>query len=310
MSDRLPPLQSLRALEALYLGRSVMRAAELLNVTHSAVSHQIRVLEGWTDHALFRRDGRRTSLTDAGESLAQIVHLSFDAIRHEMDRLPLRSRRPVTVAALPIIAADWLVPRLPTLLEAHPEIVLHIAYAISDQPTVPEADLTILFSEPGGAPPGARALLSGAAAPVCSPDYLARHPIAGDGDLRRATLLHDEDQRMWSLWFDAAGIEFPGASGGHRLFLEGSSLLCAAALAGHGIGLCRLALIAPHLRDGRLVRVSPTTIDTDRCYYLSPHRPDSGDPSVDTVAEWLVRQAEWAMERAPIRSEDERLAPL
>ena len=291
MSDRLPPLQSLRALEALHLGKSVMGAAELLNVTHSAVSHQIRVLEGWSGQALVRRDGRRTALTAAGESLAQIVHQSFDAIRHEMDRLPLRSHRPVTVAALPIIAADWLVPRVPALLEEHPGIVLHIAYAIADQPASPEADLTILFSEAGGVPPGAQPLLSGEAVAVCSPDCLARHPIASDDDLRQASLLHDEDQRMWSQWFAAAGVEFPGAGGSHRLFLEGSSLFCAAALAGHGVALCRRALIGKHLEAGRLVQVSPTTIDADRCYYLSPPRTESGDPSVETVAAWLLAQA-------------------
>ena len=292
MPDRLPPLQSLRALEALHLGKSVMRAAELLNVTHSAVSHQIRVLEGWSGQALVRRDGRRTALTAAGESLAQIVHQSFNAIRHEVDRLPLRSRRPVTVAALPIIAADWLVPRIPALLEDHPEIVLHVAYAIADQPASPEADLTILFSESGGVPPGAQPLLSGEAVAVCSPDCLARHPIACDDDLRTAPLLHDEDQRMWSQWFAAAGVEFPGTSGRHRLFLEGSSLFCAAALAGHGVALCRLALIGNHLDAGRLVQVSPTTIDADRSYYLSPPSPDADDPSVDTVAAWLLEQAE------------------
>ncbi len=63
MSARLPPLNPLRAFEAAARHGSVTRAAKELNVTHGAVSHQIRSLEATLKVKLLERGARRVRLT-------------------------------------------------------------------------------------------------------------------------------------------------------------------------------------------------------------------------------------------------------
>ena len=113
---RLPPLKALRALEAIHLTGSVTGAAQQLSVSHSAISHQVRILEDWSVTPLFSRNGRTTVLTKAGHSLATTTHRAFDEVRHEIDRLPLRQVSPITIATLPLLATEVILPKLSLLI--------------------------------------------------------------------------------------------------------------------------------------------------------------------------------------------------
>ena len=288
---RLPPLHALRALEALHLTGSVTRAAEYLNVTHSAVSHQIRQLEEWSGRAMVRRVGRQSRLTEQGESLARVARESFDAIRHEVDRLPLRSRRPVSIAALPIVAAEWLMPRLPDLLESHPEVSMHLSYALSDRPRQPEPDIAILFGLADGLGPEDLPLLAGDAAPVCAPALFEKYDQDPEKTLQLGAHLHDEDLRMWPDWQHAAGLRPNAEAPQPQIYLEGSSLLRSAAIVGHGIALCRLALLEEDLSANRLVQLSEITTDREWVYYARSTAARRTDASVAAVLSWLETRA-------------------
>ncbi len=289
---RLPPLRALRALEALHLTGSVSHAADRLAITHSAVSHQIRLLETWLGRALAHRVGRHTRLTEEGESLARVTAEAFDTIRHEIDRLPLRSRRPITVAALPIIATEWLLPRLPALTAAlGGPASLHLSYAHSDRPLRPEPDMTILFARHDALAPEDVPLLPGDAVPVCTPAFLARFAGNAESALAAGPFLHDEDLRLWRDWFDASGCATALSADPPQLFVEGSSLLRAAALEGLGIALCRRALITRDVAEARLVVLSAVATDTDWSYVLRVSAARRGDRHVDAVAEWLAAVA-------------------
>lgn len=292
MEHRLPPLRALRAIEAIQQTGSVTNAARRLNVSHSAVSHQIRQFEAWSGVTVMHRNGRRASLTDSGESLARVVHEAFDAIRHEMDCLTLRAKAPVTIAALPLVAAQWLLPRMPGFLADNPDISLHLSYAHSDRSALPEPEISILFGKRNRLPSDAIPFLPGAALPVCAPTYLAKHPDAADGDLAAATLLHDEDLRLWHAWFQRAGIPFNESDPRGQLYFEGSSLLREAALTGQGVAICRSALIAEDLRVGRLVGLSAITVDDGALYYirLSPRTERSS--SIERIVTWLTASSQ------------------
>lgn len=64
-----PPLNALRGFEAAARLGSFHKAAEELHLTQSAISQQIRSLEGYLEQPLFFRNGRKVSLTDAGFDL-------------------------------------------------------------------------------------------------------------------------------------------------------------------------------------------------------------------------------------------------
>ena len=76
MQTRLPPLNSLRAFEASARHRSFTRAAEELNVTPAAISHQIKGLEEVLGARLFRRAKGTLMLTDEGQRLGRVMALS------------------------------------------------------------------------------------------------------------------------------------------------------------------------------------------------------------------------------------------
>ena len=87
MRRHLLPLSALRAFEAAARLGSFKSAAEELAVTPTAVSHQIRALEAQTGLALFERQVRKVSLTDAGAQLYPVLHEGFDAFESALDRL-------------------------------------------------------------------------------------------------------------------------------------------------------------------------------------------------------------------------------
>src|SRR5216684_2947281 len=61
--SRLPPLNAIKAFEAAARLGSFTRAAEELNVTHGAVSRQIRMLEDWLGARLFLRTSRNAVIS-------------------------------------------------------------------------------------------------------------------------------------------------------------------------------------------------------------------------------------------------------
>jgi DNA-binding transcriptional LysR family regulator len=284
---RLPPLTALRTLEALHLTGSVTGAAQWLRVSHSAVSHQIKLLEEWSDTPLFLRHGRITTLSDAGQSLATIAHGAFDAIRHEIDRLPLRRYRPVSVAALPIIATQLVLPHMTAFLSTTPGLRVHLSLALTDRPTNPAPDLEIKFVRRAALMASDMALLPGDAVVACAPQVLAR--FGGDWALllREAPLIHDEDLRMWPAWHEMTGQVRAEGAGDAQMILEGSGLIHAAVLGGLGVGFVRRALVGHDITAGRLCVRDDRVIDADWVYVLraDPRRVD--DPDVARVIDWL-----------------------
>lgn len=255
---------------------SFRAASEALFVTQSAVSRQIRHLEEWFGLPLFDRSSGRPKLYSWGETLARDLTLAFDNMETACRRVR-RHARPdaLVVAAIPSVAVCWLIPRLPRFHKLHPEVQLQVVYAHHGQQIdFDMVDLALVFSDrnPGG--PGLRAsqFLSGTSLPVCAPTLLSGPPQQfspqqfSTEQFLEVGLLHDTDLSGWQLWFERAGLPLPERLPGP--VFEDFNLLRAAALAGQGVALCPLAMIAPDLAHGRLVRMSDITVLEDFDYYL------------------------------------------
>src|ERR1700730_6839521 len=118
-----PPLNALRAFEAAARHLSFTRAADELNVTQAAISHQVKALEELLGVKLFRRVPRRLLLTDEGQALLPDLHDAFNRLALAVERISARSAAgTLTVSSMTTILMTWLVPRLPRFQEAHPEI--------------------------------------------------------------------------------------------------------------------------------------------------------------------------------------------
>jgi LysR family glycine cleavage system transcriptional activator len=288
--SRLPSLNALRCFEAAARSGSFSRAAEELNVTQSAVSHQVRQLEQWFGISLFDRMGRQTMPTPKGQELARSLAEAFDIVAAACRRIAQSEAGPaLTIAALPSIATIWLIPRLSRFFEEHPEVSVKVIYAFADQKIdFEETDIAILWGP--GEWQGCRStrLLPGNTVAVCNPSYLDKEgPFNVPQAILGKPLLHDTDRLDWQNWMRHAGLKHAGPSPGP--IFQDFNLLRAAALAGQGIALCPRSLIADDLASGRLVQLFDTEIKLDYAYSIiepasiAKRRSDA----IDLFKEWL-----------------------
>src|SRR4029079_1615995 len=120
MAARLPSLNGLRAFEAAARHLSFTQAASELNVTQTAISHQIRRLEEELGMRLFVRQNRALALTPQAKAYLPGVRAAFNDLRLATDRLLRRDDDHVlTVSTLASLAAKWLLPPLTAFQAAH-----------------------------------------------------------------------------------------------------------------------------------------------------------------------------------------------
>ena len=291
MARRLPPLNALRAFEAAARHLSFTKAADELNVTQAAISHQVKALEERLGVVLFRRLNRALLLTDAGQGFLPPLREAFDQMAAATERLRVDDSRGVlTLTTLPSIAARWLVPRLGRFREAHPDIDLRIDASQHLTDFVREnVDIALRYG--GGEWDGMRAdrLMTEDFFPVCSPRLLDRHPpLREPADILHHTLLHDNSPTDWTMWFLAAGIEGGDPTRGPAF--TDSSLVLQAAAEGQGVALGRGVLAAADLKAGRLVRPFDLSLEAKYAYYLVCPQATAESPKIASFRAWLLAE--------------------
>src|SRR6202166_1634102 len=233
MPRRLPPLNALKAFEAAARSESFTRAAQELNVTQGAVSHQVKALEATLGIKLFNRERQRLVMTEAGRDYLAVVRDAFDQIAVGTERLMQRQSSGVLpVSTSPDFAAKWLVYPLGRFAESHPEIDLRVS-ATAHQVDFAREDVDVAVRHGDGKWPELDVvrLCSERLFPVCSPKLVAgRIRITAASDLLKFPLLRLDDWKTWTKWFAAAGIVGPVA---HGPALHRASMVIHAAGDGH-----------------------------------------------------------------------------
>jgi LysR family glycine cleavage system transcriptional activator len=298
MSRRLPPLNSLRAFEAVARHLSISKAAEELSVTPAAVSHQIKTLEDHLGVALFRRDKRNLLLTDAGQACLPGIREAFERLSSaigEIDSLGLGGI--LTVSVAPSFAAKWLVPRLDRFQTNNPEIDVRVSASmqITDF-SRDDVDMAIRYGAGRYPELVVERLMTEAVFPVCSPKLMkGKDPLKSPQALKSHALLHDdspdgdESCPTWAMWLKAAGIEEVDASRGPRF--NQSSLVIEAAILGRGVALAKGTLAAADLAEGRLVKPFELSVPVDFAYYVVCPKSKLNLPKVALFRDWLRLEA-------------------
>src|SRR6266852_555486 len=193
MLRRLPPLNALKAFEAAARSESFTRAAEELNVTQGAVSHQVKALEATLGIKLFNRERQRLVITEAGRDYLAVIRDALDRIAVGTERLVQRQNAGVlTVSTSPDFAAKWLVYRLGRFAEAHPSIDLRISATLHHVDFAREdVDLAVRHGDGSWAGLDVVRLSSEQLFAVCSPQLLVgRQRISKPSDVLKFPLLH------------------------------------------------------------------------------------------------------------------------
>jgi LysR family glycine cleavage system transcriptional activator len=293
MRRKIPSLQALACFEAAARHESYTRASQELALTQSAVSRQISILEGFLGVALFRRTRHGVLLTVRGAEYLNQIGPRLQGL--EQDTLDCMSNRGqggiVHLAAVPTFATRWLIPRMPQLKLAHPQITVHIE--TSTRPFM-FADTAFDAALYAGTPDqvnnwaGTRAtrLMSEVVVPVCSPQFFDRGRKLTPAIMAKLPLLQQSTRPLgWRHWFDAAGVTASNALAGPRYELF--SMTAAAAAQGMGLALVPRMLIEDELARGELVVACEGQQMVERAYYLvTPERAEERS-STKQFLNWL-----------------------
>jgi LysR family glycine cleavage system transcriptional activator len=299
--SRLPPFIALRALEAAARHRSYSRAAEELNVTHGAVSQQIRRLEEELGTRLFLRAGNDMQPTPAAVKLAAQVSGAIELMQAGVAELRAEACcAPLVLSTVHAFAGRWLTHRMARMPEAVGEIELKVDVRLSNFVS-DGVDAAIRHGQ--GPWPGVESvhLFAESFYVVGSPAFLQRHPVRSHDDIARVPLLHHTEY-PWALWFEGHGLPTPGLPRGPRF--DDSLVLTDACLQGLGLALVREWLVEQDILSGRLVKALPGAVRA-RADYSFVWRADSPKlPRVLALRDWLLAEARASMATCP----DEALA--
>jgi LysR family glycine cleavage system transcriptional activator len=295
MRRRLPPLKTLPAFELAADRLSFSEAASELNVTHGAVSRQIRSLETTLGVPLFHRRNRRIELTEAGRLLLpgvrQALHL-LEACTVQVATSPREGA--LVVSCVATFMMRWLIPRLYAFNTLHPRIEVRLS---ASHAPVDFARAGIDIAIRRGKPPWPRNVvaspfLADRVGPVCAPALVKGRAGLRLCDLRRYRLLHAETTaQAWSEWLriarrDERGIDVKTSQG-----FEHTYFMLEAAASGLGIGIASLPLVEHDLLSGRLVAPFGF-VPTGRSYCVLHARQAAHNAKIESFRSWIVDAAQ------------------
>ena len=273
---------------------SFTRAAAELNVTQTAISHQIRRLEEQLGIKLFIRQNRTLALTREAQDYLPAVRAAFEDLRRATARLHRSEHEGrLTVSTTASLATKWLVSRVAAFQDANPKI--EVSITTSDRLVDfrrEEVDVAVRYGR--GHWPGLRAhwLMAERLFPVCSPTLLnGAVPLRDPADLAHHTLLHSTVSRDdWRLWLTAAGLPHEIAAR-RGLTFDLGFMAIQAAVEGLGIALGRFHLVEADIAAGRLVAPFDTELPQDAGYYVVAPEASADVSKIALFRDWLIASA-------------------
>ena len=291
----LPPLDLLRTFVAVGRRMSITLAAQDLCIVQSAVSRQIQALETTLGCRLFVRAYRSIEFTPEGRHLFRTAVPMLEQLGGVLGTLRPPVERPcITVTATIGVTALWLLPRLGAFQRGAPDVDGRVAATNRVMDLERDGmDLALRYCPDAPAPQGAVRLFSEILVPVAHPS-LEVTAIEDPAQLRRHVLIdYDDPSRawlQWKHWLRGAGHKATTAGSGRLLFNQYDQVV-QAALAGQGVALGRLALVANLLAEGKLaVATRRPPVTTDHGYWLL-ERPGAGGRALSAVRDWILAEA-------------------
>lgn len=278
---------------------NLSRAAAQVSLTVSALSHQMRQLEERLQRQLFERGPRGVKLTVEGCRLLEAVGEHVDGIEHALAQYRQRRDETLTLSASAGIMSGWLVPRLPRLVAAHPELELNLqsGSALVNFEREP-VDAALRYGR--GEWPGLHSerLFGEWIAPVGAPALVARMADADPNDLSQWPLLGDPNpSNRWKDWFARFGGTAP-----HRYVAHFDSFEAQrhAALEGLGVAMGRMVMSKSLIDAGRLLVLGDRYLPVEDAYWLVYPARSREHPGLQVFREWLLAEADDYCRHLPV----------
>lgn len=294
---KLPPLRAVQCFESVARLNSFSKAAEHLNVTQSAVSHQVKLLEQYLNEPLFNRSGRSFSLTDAGNRYYQEVSHSLTSLASATQKIRYGEPGHIRLALYSSLAVKWLIPRLESFKHDSPDIDLTLNMIVDEADfsdrvadcfittTPPKGEFVSLF------------LFAEKLYPACGkgmwqqlknqslPNELWKHPLL--------SVQYDESEQRstndWQQWCKSGGFELPKNVRVNHF----SHVILAAEAARYNLGITLIdAFFIASQHDNHLVKLPLHGVETGCKFYFVYKKSRAKQTDIITLSRWL--KAQWA----------------
>jgi DNA-binding transcriptional LysR family regulator len=285
----LPPLRAIQAFEQTARFGNLARAAEVLNLTPSAVSHQLANLEAMIGRQLFVRAARGVTLTPVGEQYLKDI----SGLLHSLEVATERAASDVSLDCLrlhssPSFGLLWLMPRLEAFRVSHPDIQINLSCSYESLHfSRDKIDVDIRHGLPNWPSYEVRTVRNEAFAVLASPQLLAKRPVASASDLLNKELILSEATLLqWPEWFAQHGLARPEHP--YALSFDRSYMTLEAASHGLGFALESTLLAQKYLASGTLVEVAPEALSAAvAAHHLVFPKAHSSFPRVRRFLTWM-----------------------
>lgn len=296
MAQRPPPTPMLQDFVSAAQTGSFARAASELNLTASAISHQIAGLEAWWGVQLFERHSRGVKPTAAGQALLPVAEGFFKELEAVLHTLNPSKSQPLYLSCTSSLCSSWLIPRMHgSHAEAsfNLDLVLTSADMNSTHLAAHQFDVAIVMGYGDYPDHHTELLMRDAVFPVCSPEFKRVNGDITLANIVQYPLIHRVDDQVcpgWESWFAFQGLAAPPYHHGPRF--PDSGLAISLALKGGGIALGRTALVYDALKDGTLVALNTPVMMSPAAYYIICRNGRQSEPDIARLFDWLKAQAE------------------
>ncbi len=283
----MPSLYSLQVFDAVADRLSFTRAAEDLNITQGAVSYQVKQLEADIGVPLLIRGNRGTSLSPAGKSLAPVLRRALADIHSIVQEISHDPGARLVVSLTTYFAARWLLPRLSTFMQAHPDVEVRLVHAAGgNQSNLGDADVAIRWGKTE-AQRDAELIFKCGLTPVCSPRLLGRGITdAGSLDIGNSIIQPDDEMRgAWAEWLALAQISDHQTISGP--VIPDPNVRMEAVIDGQGYALAD-ALVLHDIDSGKLVAPSDVYLHGYGYFLVTA---DSRSKVAGEFQDWLTNEA-------------------
>jgi LysR family transcriptional regulator, glycine cleavage system transcriptional activator len=289
----MPPLQWLLTFKTVMEEGSFAGAARRLNLTPSAISHQMRALEHRLGQSLFQRDRRIVTPTEEAITYSASIAESFARLATATNRLVSSGRtKRLPIHCSPSFATLWLSPRLGQFLSEHPSIDITL-FASHEPARLGQDGILIDIQYARAVPENCEAVAVGEEliVPLASPAFAHHHRLAEATDIARVPLIHSLRSVVpWEQW--SARHAPRTALHARSLQFDRAHLALAAAADGLGLVLESTLQAHDHLYRGDLVMPFGRRGITVVAHRVVYRREDRSNPEISAFLSWFTRVME------------------
>ncbi|MBV2143587.1 LysR family transcriptional regulator [Falsochrobactrum sp. TDYN1] len=282
----LSSITALVCFEAAARNLGFKKAAQELNVTPAAISHQIKALEVDLGCALFIRRSKGVELTEKGAFLFVALQRGFESISEAIVQIRERPETvDVTIRSTTAVSSLWLTPKISAFWKIHPTVT--IAQIISDVPSeTSRCDLSIHYGNPDENDE-CRSLFQDRIVALGTSRFAAEYGVSTIEDLVRAPLIHSSgEETNWTKWSDWLSSLGQPAPKGRNFYINNYMIALQAAQDDVGAVLGWDGLTANLMREGRLIQLVPDCVFSPVPFYLKIHPRASVKARI--FADWLI----------------------